>query len=212
MNRKRLALWLIPTSLYLVFALWYTNLSGPLTEAEISAAMQYMASTGSDDEGIARFRRFMEEDTGKQFIMVNIMDMAESPPELPATGPGANASELMNHYMEHMFPALLSRASHPVFMGNAIAPAMDIYGIENAEIWSSNALMRYRSRRDIVAIATDPRFAERHNYKLAALDKTIAYPVEVVLYPMDLRFLLGLIILCLVLLTDLIIFRRTTKI
>lgn len=150
----------------------------------------------------------MEEDTGNQFIMVNNLDMAEAPPELPATGPGASASELIDHYMEHMYPAQFKRASHPVFYGNAVATAMDITGIKNAEVWTQGALFRYRSRRDVMAISTDPRFRERHEYKLGALDKTIAYPVEAILYPNDLRILMALIIFCLVSLIDLIVYRR----
>lgn len=159
-------------------------------------------------ERIETIRKFMEEDTGNQFIMVNNLDMAEAPPELPATGPGASASELIDHYMEHMYPAQFKRASHPVFYGNAVATAMDITGIKNAEVWTQGALFRYRSRRDVMAISTDPRFRERHEYKLGALDKTIAYPVEAILYPNDLRILMALIIFCLVSLIDLIVYRR----
>lgn len=149
MNSRRLWLWLIPALCYVLFALWYTNLSGPLTEAEISAFVQLAESSDAPPERIAMMRKFMQEDTGNQFIMVNNLDMAEAPPSLPATGPGASASELMHHYMGHMFPALFKRASHPAFFGRAVAGAMDLSGIENAEVWSQGALFRYRSRRDV---------------------------------------------------------------
>ena len=208
MKRTRLWLWLIPAFCYVLFALWYTNLSGPLTDEEISAVIQRMETNDAPPERIAMIRKFMEEDTGNQFIMVNNLDMAESPPELPATGPGASASELMDHYMEHMFPAQFKRASHPVFFGRTIAPAMDVSGIENAEVWTQGALFRYRSRRDVLAISMDPRFSERHEYKMAALNKTIAYPVEAILYPNDLRILLALILFSLVSLVDLVVYRR----
>jgi hypothetical protein len=204
-------LWMIPGLCYLLFAMWYTNLRGPLTAEEIDALMQRLDTPDVTPERIAMIRRFMEEDTGNQFIMVNNLDMAETPPELPATGPGAKASDLIDHYMEHMYPALFKRASHPVFFGEAVADAMDLTGIENAEKWTQGALFRYRSRRDVMEISTNPRFAERHEYKLAALGKTIAYPVEPVLYPNDLRFLLALILFSLVALVDLILFRRQTQ-
>jgi uncharacterized protein (DUF1330 family) len=136
------------------------------------------------------------------------IQIKEASPTLPATGPGASASELIDHYMEHMYPAQFKRASHPVFFGNAVATAMDLTGIENAESWTHGVLFRYRSGRDVLAISTDPRFSERHEYKLAALDKTIAYPVEAILYPNDLRILLALVLFSLVSLIDLIVYRR----
>ena len=158
---------------------------------------------------IARMRYFMEEDTGKQFIMINLIDPNPNPPELSGTGPGASSEQLMGYYMEYMDPALLKRASHPVCAGTAIAPSMDIIGIEGAEYWQQGALMRYRSRRDLLQIAANPIFSERHDYKIAALTKTIAYPVEVNLYLMDPRFLLALILLTLILTIDALIYRRT---
>ena len=171
--------------------------------------MQRLQAEQASPEEIARMRQFMEEDSGGQFIMVNLMDMNPNPPELPATGAGAGSGALLNHYMEYMYPALLSRASHPVFMGEAFAPAMDIIGIEGAEDWDQNALMRYRSRRDLIELTSNPAFNERHDYKLAALTKTIAYPVEVRLYFSDPRFLLLLILMVLTLGLDAIIYRRT---
>jgi hypothetical protein len=38
----------------------------------------------------------------------------------------------MAHYMEYMWPALFSRASHPVFAGQAVAQTMDLVGLEGA--------------------------------------------------------------------------------
>ena len=96
--------------------------------------------------------------------------------------------------MEHMYPELLKRASHPIFSGNAVFYSMDVLGIEGAERWTQAALMRYRSRRDIVEIASNPVFQGKHEFKIAALDKTIAYPVETQLYLSDPRLLLLLVL------------------
>ena len=56
-------------------------------------------------------------------------------------------------------------------------------------------MMRYRSRRSFLDIVTIPETMERHDFKVAALDKTIAYPIETVLNLGDLRVLLGLVLL-----------------
>ena len=41
----------------------------------------------------------------------------------------------------------------------------------------------------------NPKMFSKHEFKIAALDKTIAYPIETVLYLSDPRLLLGLILL-----------------
>jgi len=107
-----------------------------------------------------------------------------------------------------MYPAQFKRASHPIFFGRAVADAMDISGVEGANHWDQGALFRYRSRRDIIAIATNPAFNERHDYKMAALTKTIAFPVEPVLNPGDARIVFGLLLFSIFSLLDMLLFRR----
>ncbi|MGI9289331.1 MAG: hypothetical protein ACR2P1_28440, partial [Pseudomonadales bacterium] len=86
--------------------------------------------------------------------------------------------------------------------------AIDIVGIEGAEQWTAGALFRYRSRRSFMEIIANPATSGRHEFKLAALDKTIAYPIETELYLGDLRLLLGLVLLALTALSDIVVFRR----
>jgi hypothetical protein len=193
--KTRVWLWLLPGVLYALFWFWYTPLGGPLTVAEIEHYVAVFETSGVSPERLAGLRRFMEEDSGGQFIMVNVIDMAAEPAELPATGPGASADELLDHYMEHMYPELFWRACHPVFVGAVVGTALDLAGIEGAESWTRVALMRYRSRRDMLEISTNPAFGDRHDYKLAAMDKTIAIPVETQLYLSDPRALLALVLL-----------------
>jgi len=44
-------------------------------------------------------------------------------------------------------------------------------------------------------IVSNPKMRGKHAFKLAALNKTIAYPIESVIYLSDPRLLLGLILL-----------------
>jgi hypothetical protein len=110
-----------------------------------------------------------------------------------------------------MFPALLSRASHPIFMGTAVYKSMDIVGIENAEVWDAGALMRYRSRRSLMEIIANAEQKASHRFKVAALEKTIAFPVEVQLSYSDPRFLLALILVALTALLDSFLLKRRLK-
>jgi hypothetical protein len=101
----------------------------------------------------------------------------------------------MNKYMEHMYPELFKRASHPVFFSSAVSDAMDVVGIENAKAWETAVLMRYQSRRSFLEIVANPVLLGEHEYKVAALEKTIAFPAEAELYLGDPRLLLGFIML-----------------
>jgi len=199
---KRGKLWLISGVLYACFFLWYTDLGGPLSDAEVDGFMSTMKANGSDPEVIAFIEKFARGDSGRQFLMVNNIDYNENPPAVEGAKPGESAQELMGRYMEHMIPALLSRACHPVVMGAAVYPTMDLVGIEGAEEWDQGALFRYRSRRAFLEIVTNPAFKGQHHFKTAALDKTIAYPIEVGLNLGDPRLLLGFLLLAVTALLD----------
>jgi len=208
MPSVRFWVWVVPFLLYGVFWLWYTPLSGPMNASEINEIIRWLEERGSPPERIELFRTFFEEDDGRSFFMVNVLDMADDPIALPATGPDAGAAELMGHYMEYMWPALFSRASHPVFAGDSVGAAMDVTGIDGAAQWDSAAMMRYRSRRDMWEISSHPSFADRHDYKLAALEKTIAFPVRPQLFLGDPRLILFLVLISMVSLVDNVALRR----
>ena len=209
----RRRLWLGSIVLYALFVSWYTDFGGPLTEAEIQA---YIAKTenrdlGGDPPVRGALLEFLRNDTGGQFLMFNAVDLATDPPRMEGAPADADAQALIDLYMEHMIPALLSRASHPVVVGKSVADSLDLQGIEGAESWSDGAIMRYRSRRTLIDIIGNPEFYERHDFKLAGLEKTIAYPIEPRIYLGDLRLLLGLFMLAITALLDARLARKETR-
>jgi hypothetical protein len=194
--------------LYGVFFLWYTDLGGPLTEEEINRYRAKLILNDADPARLAMITAFMRADDGNQLVMVNGLDMKDEPPQLPATGPGASAQALLDHYMEFMFPELLSRACHPIFDGRVIFGAMDSVGVEHPPTWDRMALMRYRSRRTLMDITSNPDFGDRHEYKLGALDMTLAYPVDPTFNPADPRVLVGMLLLIIALSVNTFVARR----
>jgi hypothetical protein len=205
MNRRRIWIWLIPAFLYAAFVGWYTDFRGPLREEEISIYLERFEALGFSDERRNRIARFMRSDSGRQFFMVNIVDYADDPPDVEGAAPGESAEQLMNRYMEHMYAQLFARACHPSVVGTAVHHALDLVGVESlgtADRWDMGALFRYRSRRTFLEIVTMPETMGRHAFKVAALDKTIAYPIETSLYLGDPRLLLGLILLAATALID----------
>ena len=195
--------WLILGSVYIVFFFWYTDIEGALSQEEIQGFLNKHEQNIIDNRlspnleelqlRMDFLRRFMEEDSGRQFIMVNNIEMDPDPGDVPGANSGESADELLSRYMEHMWPNLLKRASHPIFGGNAIWQSMDLVGIEGAETWDQIALMRYKSRRAFMEIVTHPNMMDRHDFKVAAMQKTIAYPVEPFAYFSDLRIILGML-------------------
>ena len=157
-------------------------------------------------------KAFAKQDTGRQFLMVNNIDMNENPPDVEGAEPGESAADLMGRYMAHMIPALLARACHPILIGSAVYSSMDLVGIKGAENWDQAALFRYKSRRAFLEIVTNPAFNGKHQFKTAALEKTIAFPIETSLYLSDPRLLLALVLLALTALIENIVMskRRAT--
>ena len=188
--------WLVIASAYLAFFSWYTSFKGPLTPAEIE---HYMTLSEQQDPGVsaedrARIRAFMEEDTGDDFVMINVIHLYDEPLQIEGVEPDDTTDEVLAKYMEYMFPAMLSRASHPVFQGSAVSTAMDIMNADGMETWTAGAGVRYRSRRDLLEIGTNPAFEGRHEFKVAAMAKTIAFPVDPFNYLGDPRLVLALLL------------------
>lgn len=196
--------WLILGAVYIGFFFWYTDMGGKLSQEEIQIFIkkheQNIINDGVSPDSeefqlrIDLLKKFMEEDNGKQFIMVNNIEMNKNPGDVVGANPGESADQLMSRYMEYMWPNLLKRASHPIFMSNAVYQSMDLVGIEGAETWDQAALMRYKSRRTMMEIVTNPNMMNRHGFKIAALQKTIAYPVEPFGFYSDMRLIFGMLI------------------
>ncbi len=162
---------------YIAFFSWYTSFGGPLTDDEIAHHLELFERRGGDPERLATLKQFMLSDDGDDFVMVNLIEFNEPPKMIEGVRPGETAQQVLSKYMDHMWPQLLRRACHPVAPGEAASRALDLWGIEGAEQWSMAAFMRYRSRRDMLEIASDPAFRGPHRFKEAAMAKTVAFPI-----------------------------------
>ena len=171
-------IWLAVAALYTGFFLWYTGVRGPLTPEEVDRFVEVMAEGGAAPERLATLRQFLEEDPGGDFVIANAILFRERPLEVGDVRPGESSREVLDRYMAFMWPELLMRACHPVVAGRAAATTIEAWGIENGEEWSMAGLMRYRSRRDMLEIVAKPAFRDSHEFKFAAIEKTIAFPIS----------------------------------
>jgi len=120
--------------------------------------------------------------------------MYAKPLQIPGVGPTDSTQAVLDKYMQHMYPAMFARASHPVFTGNAANSAIDLMNAPNMEHWTMGAGIRYRSRRDFMDIVSNPDFVGSHDFKVAALAKTIAYPMDPFYQLGDPRVVLALLL------------------
>ncbi|MEM7377956.1 MAG: hypothetical protein AAF460_10670, partial [Pseudomonadota bacterium] len=188
--------WLVLIGLWASFFAWYTSFKGPLTNAEIDAYLARVSALERtpDAAAVAKLRRFMEEDTGGDFIMLNLGYLYEVPRDTGGTAAGDSTEAVLSNYLAFVLPALLSRASHPVQFGSAAGAALELLNADGMAEWDNTLSMRYRSRRDFMDFATDPGMPSARVFKLASVERAIAFPVDPWYHFGDLRFLLALIL------------------
>ena len=89
--------WIALALVYILFFGWYTSFGGPLTPEEIEHYTAILAARG-EPEGVARWRDFMESDTGDDFAMINVLDLRDSPEAVEGIEPGESSEGVMSRY------------------------------------------------------------------------------------------------------------------
>ena len=173
-------IWITALVVYAVFVGWYFNWKGPLTTNEIStfskAAETVSGAANTDPEVL---RQFMETDDGKEFVMLNLVRFPDQTVAHPETGEMMTGPELITGYFGPFSKALLRRGGHPVLLARKRGGHIDSWNAADDQGFQVVSAMRYRSRRDIVELVLDPRFADGHKFKMAAIDGTTSFPMQV---------------------------------
>lgn len=201
-------IWIVIAVIYAAFFYWYTSFGGPLSDEEIEDSLTVLREAGMEPERLEVWEQFMRSDTGDDFAMLNALDLRDEPLQVEGVEPGDTAEDVMARYSEPFLGRALLSAAHPVMFGTAAAPAMDLWGIEGAHDWTAGALVRYRSRRDLMQQAVYASSLDIHRFKTASLQKTIAYPLDPWYQLGDPRLVLGMLLLILGLALQL---RRTAR-
>jgi hypothetical protein len=165
---------------YLLFRLWYDGVRGPLTAAEIDAGLARLAERGgSPGTDRAAFRAFLGADDGREFVMLNLVKVASGLAAHPETGEQVPARSLLDHYSRHFIRRLFLRGGHPALVARKVGPYVDAWGdVQQDPGWSIMGYMRYRSRRDLLALASDPGFGPIHVYKALGTATTLSFPTQ----------------------------------
>ena len=99
--RKLLLIWGLPVVIYAGFWAWYTNLGGPISPAEAETYLAYFETRDVDAVRLAQLQRFMAEDDGGDFVMLNLLDLKSEAAGADLVA-GATGEDAMARYMDYM--------------------------------------------------------------------------------------------------------------
>ena len=175
-----MAIWSAAAVLYGAFRLWYDGFRRPLTQAEVDAYVASMHERASSEvNDPERMRKFLENDDGREFVMLNLVRLHPTDVLHPETGAPVRPRALLMEYLRGFMPSLLSRGGVPLFSARKVGPYVDAWGVEPDPEWTIVGYMRYRSRRDLMELTIDPRFTDAHGMKIAAMPTTFSFPTQV---------------------------------
>ena len=177
------SLWVAAVSLYGLFWLWYVGIKGKLSSVEVEQYMKRFEAIQLSENKLSNLRYFLENDDGREWFMINLLELKS---------PKSESASILQNYSKIFMAAMFKRAGHPFLMGRAKAKNMENLHCDQADNWTMSATVRYRSRRDCAEIFLQTFGSEHHADKLAALEKTFAFPVTTTLLVGSPRVLVAL--------------------
>ena len=163
-------IWLTAALAYTLFWLWYVGFRKKVTPQEVDATMRLFEGSGrwstSQQEHL---RRFLLEDDGRDFVMVNLIHLKS---------PKRESRKKLAHYQKVFLGALLRKAGHPVMIATAASGNVENVACDHSDNWGAAGMIRYRSRRDLMEVLPATIGSEHHNLKLESLEKTFAFPAS----------------------------------
>ena len=191
--------WLLALALYGLFRWWYDNWRGPLTESEIDA---FLAGSGQTKVGehtdLTTLRKFLEADDGREFIMSNLVRVHPNEVPHPVTGVPTPGLALLQDYGRRFVVVLLRHGGHPMLVMRKVGGYVDAWNTPPDPGWHVVGAMRYRSRRDMMVLATDPSLRDVHPFKTAGTAMTFSFPAQVMMgFALGPRVWVGLLLVML---------------
>jgi hypothetical protein len=165
---------------YGAFFFWYGGAGEPLTAAEGEALMARIqalhggtSSAGLHPEFQPNVRALIANDDGREFFMINLDTMIDTPE--------ARAADAA--YARIVIPLLLARGSFPIFAGRTQGKVLG----EAASGIQRVAVVRYRSLRDFLGAP----------HKFASMTRTEVFPTAPVFTAVQVRLTVGLVFVAL---------------
>ena len=157
-------------AIYSLFWCWYVGLGRKVSPELIEQVMVNCTKAGgawSSETHQSNIRKLLENDDGKEFVMVNL---------LAIKSPKRESLKVLKQNTDIFLRNLLKRGGHPIAQARALSGKIEFLNVPAEEEWHSAFLVRYRSRRDFALMALETAGSEHHDLKMAGLDRTIAFP------------------------------------
>lgn len=174
--------WIVAVLSYALFRLWYDNWRGPVTRDEVEAFMaevQRRQPAGGNTD-MAVLRAFLEADDGREFVMSNLVRVHPGDVPHPRTGVPTSGMQLLQGYARRFIVLLLRHGGHPVLAMRKVGGYIDSWNTPPDPGWHIVGAMRYRSRRDLMAMALAPDLTDVHVLKTAGTHMTFSFPTQVI--------------------------------
>tara|TARA_R110001592_G_scaffold363323_1_gene684019 strand:- start:121141 stop:121707 length:567 start_codon:yes stop_codon:yes gene_type:complete len=156
--------------IYAVFWCWYVGFRSRITPAEAAATMDLLDKAASiTPKQRDSLAHFLANDDGRDFVMVNLLELKK---------PVRESRKKLDSYQKVFLGGLLRKAGHPVMIATAASGNVENVACEHADDWMAAGMIRYRSRRDLMEVLPATVGSEHHGLKLAALEKTFAFPAS----------------------------------
>ena len=174
--------------LFLIGSTWYGGNGKPLSSDEGNALIEKLRQAYPDSSpNPGNFRSNMEDmipnDDGKEFYAVNLEQLKE----------GEEATKADLAYTRTVFPLLLKRAGHPIFVSETAGLMLGEYGGKVDRV----IVVRYRSLKDLIEMAFEPSMIANSGQKFASLDHTEVFITRPRFSFVTIRWVFGSILLLL---------------
>ena len=190
--------------LYVLFHLWYGGRGKPLTADEVEHYMQILDSLAADKESrqlLGSLRALALADDGEEFVMQNLACYRAKALYPPGYDFGDDPRAADRRYGRAIMPHLLRFGSLPIFVARRSGSFLEP---EGSDAWHYVAMVRYRSRRDLLRFAVNVARNGIDVHKWAALEKTQVFPVKPLLSLVFVRGLVAVLLALMVLAVSLL--------
>jgi hypothetical protein len=171
------------------FVAWYGSWGRALSPEEIDDFARVLVAAGpplTDFLDPAETRRFLESDDGGSFYVVNVFRLRERAAYEAAVEEGLHAGstgqQALKQFSRQAVPIWLRRASHPVFVSRVSQ--------DPSSPWQLVTVVRFRSRRDWIAMVSSDDFAAALPHRLAATEANVRLSLSGTLVPSPVLLLL----------------------
>ena len=165
-----LLIWGTAGLVYALFWCWYVGFRRKITPEEVEETMRLFKDDGTwTEQQRENIRRFLANDDGKDFVMVNLLLLNR---------PVRESRKQLAAYQKIFLGALLRKAGHPVMVATAASGNVENVACDQDEGWGAAGMIRYRSRRDLMEVLPATIGSEHHGLKLASLERTFAFPAS----------------------------------